>query len=754
MHALPVSMLIAFVAAAALAGASFAAGSPSPSTATAPAHRPLAEGEIAVTAPGSLDKPGATYVLTKDVTADGSGLFLAKDVTLDLNGYTLTYSAAGFEHMPNGDFEEQFKGWDTSAAPHAKAVPAGGNWEFTGKTVVQLAPGDEIVSPYVNLPVANRSYYAVCGVLTDYASVEISVEDAAGKPVEYAFKVGDREFKTCPVTASTILDGGVPYAHFRGQPAGKYRVRIKAVARRRGTGSGNDGRDGTITIDRVDILPAFDVGVGIVGKTWVYSEPRMVIVDKHMPCFVDYTVPGTRDEPVATIPNASGSGEITVRNGTIVGAFAGIQSWGVQTTGAVAAVNIENVNIVSRGINANAATIPTGRVIGCTFETDTPFVIERHNLNYVPVVVNGSRGAEVANCRFLGGQGNLTLKGTDAKVHDNLFVDYQRVVNHYAISLADCERARIYRNKFDPKIGCGINVYRSRDNEIYENTFTVRGAERNCSHYNGAGLIVGVRVSDYDAKPGAPAGTWGTKVHHNAFTVSPSEGGGGRACAIFSSTGGGVNEVSDNEITLTGQPPSGGRARMMAFYIGASHNAGIFARNRIASPVTPIYLGVGYGPAGQADFEANTFVKSEPAEEGFQPFTMGYDEATDIRFRSTKCVNCDFGIKWVDPSERWKRNTYSVWWTLKVKLVDGQGKPVAGGKLTIVGRDGKEAFSGTTGDDGTVSAELLEYNATATRPEGELEIAKDEASPYTVSAAGATQTVDLTNNTEITLTVE
>jgi hypothetical protein len=260
-------------------------------------------------------------------------------------------------------------------------------------------------------------------------------------------------------------------------------------------------------------------------------------------------------------------------------------------------------------------------------------------------------------------------------------------------------------------------------------------------------------VSDYAARPGAPTGTWGNKVHHNVFTVSPSESGGGRACAIFSSTGAGVNEVSDNEITITAKPTNG-RSRIMAFYIGASPNAGIFARNRITSPVTPIYLGVGYGPAGQAIFQANTIVKAEGAEEGFEPFTMGYNPGTDIEFRSTTCVNCGFGIKWVEPAPDWKQNTYSVWWTLGVKVVDEQGRAVAGRKVTIADRNGKEAFSGTTGDDGVVRAELLEYSAVATRPEGELKIAKDESSPYTVSAGGATKTVDLTGNMDITLAME
>ena len=58
--------------------------------------RDLKPGEIAVDKPGNCDKEGATYVLTQDVSAPTSALFLGKNVTLDLNGHTLTY-AVGYQ---------------------------------------------------------------------------------------------------------------------------------------------------------------------------------------------------------------------------------------------------------------------------------------------------------------------------------------------------------------------------------------------------------------------------------------------------------------------------------------------------------------------------------------------------------------------------------------------------------------------------------------------------------------------------------
>ena len=65
-------------------------------------------GEIPVSEPGNCAKPGATYVLTRDITSPTSGFFLGNDVTLDLNGHTLTY-AAGYTGVPNCGFEDGLK---------------------------------------------------------------------------------------------------------------------------------------------------------------------------------------------------------------------------------------------------------------------------------------------------------------------------------------------------------------------------------------------------------------------------------------------------------------------------------------------------------------------------------------------------------------------------------------------------------------------------------------------------------------------
>ena len=42
----------------------------------------------------------------RSMAAPATALFLANNVTLDLNGYTVTFAEAKYEHVPNYGFEE------------------------------------------------------------------------------------------------------------------------------------------------------------------------------------------------------------------------------------------------------------------------------------------------------------------------------------------------------------------------------------------------------------------------------------------------------------------------------------------------------------------------------------------------------------------------------------------------------------------------------------------------------------------------
>ena len=215
-------------------------------------HKTKIEGEIAVNKPGSYAVPGATYMLMNDISSPRSAIFLGKDVTLDLNGYSITFADSSYEYVPNFSFEDGLKNWDFSKAPGAKIEDTKVH-VFAGDKILRLAKGEEIVSQYINLPVAERSYIALCGVAKLDMKVSVYVEDEQGKSVVCNTDYRDGVKQSCPIEKSSPrLGGGFVYAHLTGLKAGKYCIRVKAET--------------DCLVDYIDIRPGMDVGIGIAEK--------------------------------------------------------------------------------------------------------------------------------------------------------------------------------------------------------------------------------------------------------------------------------------------------------------------------------------------------------------------------------------------------------------------------------------------------------------------------------------------------------
>ena len=253
-------------------------------------HKKLPDGVIVVTSPGNYGEPGTTYMLTQNISSDRSTLFLGKDVTLDLNGYTITYADGDYEHVRNYGFEEGLTGWDVSNAPGAKIENTADVHQFIGDKILRLKKGDVIASEYMNLPVAGRSYYAMCGVTGHYyhdmggdvandMKISVYVDDEAGNEVTCTTQYGDTTMVSCPVeNRSARLGGGFIIAHLNNLPAGKYRIRVKAE---------ND-----CLVDQIDIRPAMDVGIGIVDETHPMGHNDHLYNRNHS-AFFDYTEEGS-----------------------------------------------------------------------------------------------------------------------------------------------------------------------------------------------------------------------------------------------------------------------------------------------------------------------------------------------------------------------------------------------------------------------------------------------------------------------------
>lgn len=705
-------------------------------------HSAIKKGEIPVTTGGSFAEAGTTYVLTKNITGDRSTIFLGKDVTLDLNGYTVRFADAGYEHIQNSGFEEGLKGWDLSEAPGAKLENTADVHVFLGKKLLSLRAGDEITSGYINLPVANRSYFAMCGVTGRYwhdmkkypddeMKVSIYVEDEMGKEVKCISEYGDGTRLSCPVEKrSPRLGGGFVYAHLTGLPAGRYRVRVKA--------------DTDCLVDEIDIRPAMDAGISIIEKTTPLADYDHVILESYpptIPAFYDYTGDFRTGAPLPVLPRVSGKGTVTIKNGIIEGGSEGIESWGIESSAPDVKVILDNLRIITSGISEGAADILWADIHNCRFDTDMPFLIQRH-VNLCSVLIRGNNLSEVSGSEFFGGQGCLSIKGKYSLVHDNLFVNDEWVTNHYSI-MGTGDSSKIYNNRFEPKQGSGIYV--SRYTEVYGNTFSIETSAPTCEYGREEYSTAAIRLGDYHAAPGSPKASVGNRIHNNTITITAREYPKPKeylpmAWGIFYSASGGENYVYDNNITVN-KTDTSSKVLTAALYIcgGPEYFGGQFYHNRITTNVPAAWIASMYGGASNTSLYDNTIIPIGDATfSTFRIGTEGCDEcvAKNIRFRSNHVVGRKFELSATDQD-----HSYTVSWNLAITVKEENGDAANNAGVTIIDNSGKVALKGQTDREGKISVELPEYAADGRN--------KKVFSPYTVITGRVKRKVILDDDREI-----
>ena len=710
-------------------------------------HHEVTGDEIAVNKAGSYGKQGTTYVLTNDITSEKSTIFLGNDVTLDLNGYAITYADGNYNHIENSGFEEGLKGWNISKAPGAKVVNTADVHVFLGKKLMSLKAGDEIVSPYVYLPVPNRSYFAMCGVTGHYwhdmqkypqdeMMVSVYVEDEKGHEVRCMNKYGDGERLGCPAeNKRPRLGGGFVYAHLHGLPAGKYRVRVKAV---------ND-----CLVDEIDIRPAMDVGVSIIDKTVPLASYDHVIMESRpptIPSFYDYTADMKTGKPLKSLPRATGSGTITIKNGVIENGVEGIQSWGIQSSANEVKVILDNVDFKTSGISCAAADVPYAGISDCRFDVNMPFLIQRH-VGLCSVIIRGDNPTEIRNSAFYGGEGCLSVKGKYSLVHDNLFVNAQTVTNHYSI-MGTGDSSKIYHNIFEPRQGSGIYV--SRYTEVADNIFRIETSPPTCEYGREEYSTAAIRLGDYDALPGSPRASIGSRIHGNKIYITARNYPEPKSFipmswGIFYSARGGENDVYDNEFFINKVEPNS-KVKAAALYIcgGLKYFGGEFYNNRITTNVPAAWIATIYGGAAHSDLHDNTIIPFGYATD--HTFTIGSEGceecvSEDVEFRSNEVKGGTFVIEATNQA-----NTYKVYWSLVLKVTDKLGHPLQNEEVKIADRNGLKVFEAKTDAKGQIRTELPEYAADGQQ--------KTFSSPYLVTTGGKDKEISLDSNTSATIIVE
>jgi hypothetical protein len=694
-------------------------------------HRIPAKAEIPVSTPGSYAKEGAMYVLVNDISDPKSAIFLGKDVTLDLNGYTITYADGHYDHIPNGSFEEGLKGWDISKAPSARIEDMKVH-VFIGNNILRLHAGEEIVSPYINLPVAGRSYFAFCGVTSPEMSISIYVEDINGVRVNCLTAYSDTFRISCPVeNKSPRMGGGFVFAHLNGLPAGKYRIRIRAET--------------DCFVDYVDIRPAMDAGIGVVDETLPMGHYDHLYNNEHC-AFFDYTADIKQRIPMPGIPRVKGKCSITIKNGTIRNGTPGILARGIQSTASDAHFVFDNIQVIASGINSTAVDVPQATISRCSFDVNNPFIINRHGSEFYAVDLYGDMPSEVSFSEFHGGQGCLVFKGNLSRIHHNHFVNQQTVTNHYSI-MAMGDSSQIFENCIEPETGSGIEIYIHRGIEIFNNTIRICAAPPTCEYGHEDYSTTAIRIADYNAKPGSAEGCFGNKVYNNKFFITGKDFPEysdyiPMAWAVFYSASAGDNYIFGNEIVVDDQNP-GSKNEAAAFYIGGGAIGGLFYDNHITTNVPAVWVASRYGGAKDTRIRENRIIKSDSAPDNFKAIRMGWMEwkgcvAENIRFESNEITGAPFEVDATD-----QPHSFSVSFTLTIHVADKAGKPVEGIMVKIRDKNGKEAAAMHSSGDGSIRVQLPAYSFSSPL--------RQYASPYTILAGKIKKIVDLDENKEITI---
>ncbi|MBL7698510.1 MAG: hypothetical protein JNK79_10135 [Chitinophagaceae bacterium] len=703
-------------------------------------HRALAPGEVAVNKPGNYSKPGTTYVLTTNISSAMTPIFLGKDVTLDLNGYTIRYADGKYNHVINSGFEEGTKGWNLSRAPGAKVVSTDTVHVFVGKKIMSLQAGDEITSSYVHLPVADRSYIAMVGVTgrnsVDLARVpglkemvvSVFVEDEKGNEVKVETEYSNGTKISCPVEKrSPRLGGGFIYAHLNSLPAGKYRVRVRA--------------DSDCLVDEIDIRPAFDAGVGIADKISRRGHFDDLYASLETPAFFDYA--GNKD-----VPSAEGRGTVTIKNGNIDNATVGAISFGVQCNADNIRVILDNIKITTSGINTIAVDVQQASIVNCKFDVKSPFIINRHGSSYYAVDLQGSEASEVSFSEFYGGQGCLVFKGMKSSIHDNFFANRQMVTNHYSV-MAMGDSSRIFRNRVEPEVGSGFEIYRHRGIDMFDNIIKINSSPPTCEYGHEEYSTAALRMADYNARPGDEAACSGNRFYNNKVWITVKnrpypDDFIPMSWAVYYSASGGDNYVFGNEIVVNHLDPSS-KARAAAFYVcgGLEGYGGRFFNNRITTNVPAAWLATPYGGTVNTKIYDNVIIKAPNALASFQPFRMGWSDhdtniAKNVEFTSNEIQGAKFGLQSTD-----EQHTYSVNWRLKLSVADKNGKPVNNKQVKIFDRNNAMVKEETTDENGRIETELTEYSATGKE--------KQYASPYSIVVGDDKKEVKLDRNSAVTL---
>jgi hypothetical protein len=307
------------------------------------------------------------------------------------------------------------------------------------------------------------------------------------------------------------------------------------------------------------------------------------------------------------------------------------------------------------------------------------------------------------------------------------------------------DSSKIYNNRFEPKQGSGIYV--SRYTEVFNNLFRISTSAPTCEYGRDYYSTSAIRLGDYLAVPGSGRESVGSRIHNNRIIINAMDRPGPEeflpmAYGVYYSARGGQNYVYDNDI-IVNKTDLSSRVVTAALYIcgGPKYFGGEFYNNRITTNVPAAWIGTIYGGASNSDLHDNTIIPLNDAK--FSPFRIGYDDCTDcsasgIKLRSNIIEGQPFSVE-----EAGSSNSYTVSWTLGIRLLDMNGEPRGNTEVTFRNSIGEIIAVKKTDDSGYVRTELPAVSSSGKE--------KKLLSPYTIIAGDLERKIELDNNKEVVL---
>lgn len=542
-----------------------------------------------ITACGTLNSAGTTYVLQNNVTSNGTCFAIsAANVTLDLNGNTVTYDNAAPIVVPNSSFESAtMTDWDLTNAPQAARALG----TYIGDTVsvydgdyairFALPAANQYILSAANVTLAANTTYSLSAMFRNSGNNE-SAENSPGAtrdPITLAISIDGTAYTATQTgitwrgfqyTNATFTTGGSPVS-------GKIRISIANAT--------TSGVQGYVYVDDIKILKANSYGVDITGQA------------------------------------------ATVTNGTITqGQGNGFASHAINMSESFAGVgfDINNIVFTYQGINSKAVNgyyFRDATIFGNTINHNVATIKSRDNYDGASIYLQyssslGSYNSTIHDNTFNTGiqtaiYAAQTVGQTKNQIYNNEITLQSKYTNDFAIAASG---SIVHDNTIH--CGSGLNSCRGitsggNGTVIYNNIVDVQQLERN-QEYNGCEAFgaYGLQVEG----PASNGQIYGNTVTANAntceahaFRANPNDDG-----AVSTNV-----SVHDNSFTAL----RSGTARATSIKLSEIEPDDlVFSKNTMTTNDEWIYLD-GEGSVNQL-FSCNTWVTAGTLDSPFYPFEV------------------------------------------------------------------------------------------------------------------------------------